>query len=103
MKFLLHYVGIGMAEAHQAVSYSKLVKHDYRTPDGYEKEYLQIARKLTSKSWKKSFGRMHRKLRNVFYPAHVESFWIILMLVMGIHFASDSSDLVNVVLNILPG
>lgn len=89
-----------MAEAHQAVSYSKLVKHDDRTSDSYEKEYLQRLRKLKSKSWKKQLNRIHRKLRNVVYPAHVESFWIIFILVMCVHFATGNVafDFVSLVL-----
>ncbi|KAJ6636276.1 Carnitine O-palmitoyltransferase 1, liver isoform [Pseudolycoriella hygida] len=94
-----------MAEAHQAVSYSKLVKHDHRASEIHEKEYLQLVQKSKSKSWKERLNQFSKKLHNICYPNHVESFWIIFLLVMGLHFATDkaSFDFVSLVQDIQPG
>lgn len=88
-----------MAEAHQAVSYSNLVKHDHQTSARHENEYLQQSHRLKSKSWKKRCGQINRKIRNAIYPVHVESFWIISIMVMSFHFATEKNpfDLVNFV------
>lgn len=69
-----------MAEAHQAVSYSKLIKSDHGE--------INPIRKTRSKSWIKWLTQANRKLRNAVYPAHVESFWVISTLVLALHFAS---------------
>lgn len=93
-----------MAEAHQAVSYSKLIKHDY-AEDNLDKKVLQLVWKSGLKSWKKRLTNIDRKLRNAVYPAHVESFWVITMLVIAFHFASTKVpfDLVNILADSLPG
>lgn len=69
------------------------------------KEVLQLVKKSGSKSWGKRLSQINRKLRNAIYPAHVESFWVISVLVMAIHFATMKVpfDLVTVVANHLPG
>lgn len=92
-----------MAEAHQAVSYSKIIKHDY-TEDNLVKKVLQLVWKSGLKSSKKRLTNVNRKLRNAVYPSHVESFWVISMLVMGLHFASKivPFNLVNVVAENFP-
>lgn len=99
-----------MAEAHQAVSYSKLVKHsDQQAPEKrkrkFENDLIQSYQQVRSKSWTKRFKQLHMKLRNFVYPAHLESFWVISVLVMGLHFAAQKVpyDLVNVVIRRIPG
>lgn len=77
-----------MAEAHQAVSYSKLVKHDQYASESHEKEHFKLVHELKSKSWAKRLDQITRKLHNIVYPAHVQSFWIIFSLVMAIHFTA---------------
>lgn len=93
-----------MAEAHQAVSYSKLIKEDH-TEVNHDTEVLRLVWKSGRKSWEKRLTQLNRKLRNAVYPAHVESFWLIFMLVMALHFSSKRLpfDVVNVVAFYLPG
>lgn len=102
-KWLLY--SIGMAEAHQAVSYSKLVKHDQNTSHNHDKEHLQFVCESKPKSWEKWLNQIARKLYNAVYPAHVQSFWIILLLVMALHFGGRKVpfDLVYIVLGLLSG
>lgn len=92
-----------MAEAHQAVSYSNLVKHDHHT-ENHDREYLQFIRKVKSKSWEKRLDQISRRLRNFIYPAHVESLWIICSVVICLHYAAKKVpyDLVDVVVGLLP-
>lgn len=94
-----------MAEAHQAVSYSKLVRHDQHTSDNHDKEHLQFVCESKSKSWEKWLNQIARKLCNAVYPAHVQSFGLILLLVMGLHFGGRKVpfDLVNIVRGLLSG
>ncbi len=95
-----------MAEAHQAVSYSNLVKHhDHQKSDNhYDKHHIQFDGHQQSKSWNKWLSQFTRKLRNFVYPAHVESFWILFMVMMVLHFAMRVPfDVVDVVIGLLPG
>lgn len=93
-----------MAEAHQGVSYSKLIKEDH-TEDNHDKEVLQLVWKSGTKSWEERLTKLNSKLRNAVYPAHVESFWVISMLIMALHFSSKKLplDVVNIVASYLPG
>ncbi|KAG4080232.1 hypothetical protein HA402_010724 [Bradysia odoriphaga] len=91
-----------MAEAHQAVSYSKLVRShgDRRTSDSdYDNDLTQ----LKSISWTRRLSKLTRKIRNVVYPAHIEGIWIIFMLVTCLHFVADKVpfNLVTVILGLL--
>lgn len=40
------------------------------------------------KSWRKRFVRYKIKVHNGVYPAHLESLWIVLAIVMALHFSS---------------
>lgn len=93
-----------MAEAHQGVSYSKLIKEDH-TEANHDKEVLQLVWKSGTKSWEERLTQIKSRIRNAVYPAHLESFWVISMLVMAIHFSSRKVpfDTVNVVAFYLPG
>lgn len=92
-----------MAEAHQAVSYSELVKPAHTDAD-HDREVLQLVWKSGLKSWKKRIARYNTKIRNGVYPAHLESLWIISALVTAFHFSAKNVpfDLVNVLLKITP-
>lgn len=81
-----------MAKAHQAA----------HSNENHDKEVLELLQ--NSRSWKKWMKHINRKLHDAVYPAHVESFWIISMLVMALHFASIKVpfDLVNKVAGNLP-
>lgn len=85
-----------MAEAHQAISYSKQIKHD--------QEVLQLVWVSGLRSWKKRFAKFKSKVKNGVYPAHLESLWLIMGTVMAVHFATQKVplDLVNILLKILP-
>lgn len=69
------------------------------------KEVVELVKKSGSKSWKKRFSQINYKLRNAVYPAHVESYWVISVLVMALHFATNKVpfDLVTIVANQFPG
>lgn len=92
-----------MAEAHQAVSYSGLIKHEH-TDTNHHKEVLQLVWQSGLRSWKKRLARFKTKVRNGVYPAHVESLWIIMGLVMGLHFSQRAFpyDLVNYFMKFMP-
>lgn len=89
-----------MAEAHQAVSYSELIKHD-PTETNHDKEVLQLVWKSGFKTWKKRVTHLTRKIRNAVYPAHLESLGIIIAMILAVHCASQKVpfDLVNVFAN----
>lgn len=93
-----------MSEAHQAVSYSKLIKEDH-TEANHDKEVLRLVFKSGTMAWEKGLTQLYGKLRNAVYPAHVESFWFISMLVMALHFSSKKLpfDAVHLVGSQLPG
>lgn len=86
-----------MAEAHQAVSYSELIKPEH-TDANHDQEVLQLVWRSGLRSWKERLDRWKRKIRNGVYPAHLESLWIVMALVMAIHFSSRKVpyDLVNI-------
>lgn len=92
-----------MAEAHQAVSYSKLIK-DEHTDTNHHKEVLNLVWQSGLKSWKKRLGQFLSKVRNGVYPAHLESLWLIMGLVMALHFSQKRVpyDLVNYFMKIMP-
>lgn len=92
-----------MAEAHQAVSYSELIKLEH-TDVNHDQEVLQLVWQSGLRSWKKRIALYKTKVRNGVYPAHLESFWIITVLVMALHFNAKRVpyDLVNVVVEFMP-
>lgn len=92
-----------MAEAHQAVSYSELIKHEH-TDTNHRLDVLNLVWASGLRSWKKRFARFRSKVRNGVYPAHLESLWIILGIVVAIHFSEKKVpyDLVNVFIKFLP-
>lgn len=92
-----------MGEAHQAVSYSELIKQEH-TEANHDKEVLQLVLRSGLKSWKKKMSHIKRKVRNSVYPAHLETLWISIAIVTALHFASQKVpfDLVNVVIKNFP-
>lgn len=92
-----------MAEAHQAVSYSELIKQE-STDANHHKEILQLVWQSGVRSWKKRLARTKSKIRNGVYPAHLESLWVIMALVMAVHFFTRKVpyDLVNYFLQLMP-
>lgn len=92
-----------MAEAHQAVSYSGLIKHEH-TDANHDQEVLQLVWQSGLRSWKKRIARSKNKLRNGVYPAHIESLWVMIVIVMALHFSTQTLpyDLVNVFLRLMP-
>lgn len=92
-----------MAEAHQAVSYSELIKQEH-TDENHDKEVLVLVFKSGVRSWKKRIGRSINKARNGVYPAHLESLFIIIGAVMALHFANQRVpfDLMNKFLPLMP-
>lgn len=92
-----------MAEAHQAVSYSELIKHEH-TDANHDQEVLQLVWQSGVRSWKKRLGRFKNKVRNGAYPAHVESLWIIMGIAMALHFSKNKVpyDLVNYFIKYMP-
>jgi carnitine O-palmitoyltransferase 1, liver isoform len=92
-----------MAEAHQAVSYSELIKQEH-TDANHDKEVLFLIGKSGLRSWKKRIARSINKIRNGVYPAHLESLFIIIGAVMALHFAKQKVpfDLMNKFLPLMP-
>jgi carnitine O-palmitoyltransferase 1, liver isoform len=92
-----------MAEAHQAVSYAELIKNEH-TDTNHDKEVLQLVWQSGWRSWKKRIARSKNKLRNGIYPAHIESLWVVIGVVMALHFATQKVpyDLVNILIKIMP-
>lgn len=92
-----------MAEAHQAVAYSELIKHDH-TDVNHDKEVLQLVWQSGLKSWKKRIARYQRNVRNRVYPAHLESLWVITVLVMALHFSAQRVpyELDNIYIKFMP-
>lgn len=92
-----------MAEAHQAVSYSELIKHEH-TDTNHRLDVLKLVWQSGLRSWKKRFARFRSKVRNGVYPAHLESLWLIMGLVMAFHFSATKIpfDLVNVFMQFSP-
>lgn len=93
-----------MAESHQNVVDSMLISDDHSTIKTRH-DYLQPTFASERKSWKKRWAKMMSKLRNAVYPAHLETFWVISMLVMAIHFSSEKNylDSVRLIVSSLPG
>lgn len=93
-----------MAEAHQAVSYSELIKPEH-TDANHDKEVLELVWQSGWRPWKKRIARFRSKIRNGVYPAHLESFWIIILLVNAIHFSTNAKlpfDLINIFMRYTP-
>lgn len=92
-----------MAEAHQAVSYSQLIKHEH-TDANHDQEVLQLVWQSGVRSWKKRFAKFKSKVKNGVYPAHLESLWIVIGAAIAVHFGTRKVpfDLVNTFLKIMP-
>jgi carnitine O-palmitoyltransferase 1, liver isoform len=92
-----------MAEAHQAVSYSELIKNEH-TDTNHDKEVLQLVWQSGVRSWKKRIARTKNKLKNGIYPAHIESLWAVIAVVMALHFSTKKVpyDLVNNIIKVMP-
>lgn len=92
-----------MAEAHQAVSYSALIKQE-PTDTNHHKEVLKLVWLSGFRSWKKRLARVKTKVRNGVYPAHLESLWVVIGVVMALHFSKKSVpyDMVNFLIKLMP-
>lgn len=93
-----------MAEAHQAVSYSELIKPEH-TDANHDKEVLELVWKSGWRSWKKRIARYRAKLRNGIYPAHWDTLWLLIVLVNAIHFSTRARlpfDLNNILMRFTP-
>lgn len=73
-----------MKESHQSVSHSFI--HKYRDAND-DKAMLCNS---TFRSWRKKFTILRNEIRNSAYPAHVESLWILIALVIGLHFTDKT-------------
>jgi len=74
-----------MAEAHQAISYSESLIHQHSNAN-HDQEVLQLVWQSGWRSWKKRFAKFRSGVRNGLYPAHLESLWVVLAIVLGLHF-----------------
>ncbi|XP_070506218.1 carnitine O-palmitoyltransferase 1, liver isoform isoform X2 [Chironomus tepperi] len=92
-----------MAEAHQAVAFSFAITHEGWNVD-YDREVLNLVWQSGVRSWKKRLARIKAGIRNGAYPAHLESLWVIMILVTLMHYASKKVpyDLVNTTMKIMP-
>jgi carnitine O-palmitoyltransferase 1 len=92
-----------MADAHQATAYGTSVIHEH-TDANHSQEVLQLVWQSFLRSLKKRIARTSNEFRNGVYPAHVESLWIIMGIVMALHFATQSVpyDLVNYLIKFMP-
>lgn len=92
-----------MAEAHQAVAFSFAITHEGWNVN-YDSEVLHLVWQSGVRSWKKRFARIKAGIKNGAYPAHLESFYVIIILVTLLHFASKRVpfDLVNTCMKIMP-
>lgn len=92
-----------MAEAHQATSYSTSLIHEH-TDANHDQEVLQLVFQSGLRSWRRRFARFRTKIRNGVYPAHLESLWIIIAVVMGFHFYKQNTpfDVVNTIFRFMP-
>lgn len=54
-------------------------------PEADNEKVLSVIWKSGLKSWRKRFIRFKTKVRNGAYPAHIESFWVIMSLVTMLH------------------
>jgi carnitine O-palmitoyltransferase 1 len=92
-----------MAEAHQAVAFSFAITHEGWNVN-YDREVLHLVWESGVRSWKKRVARIKAGIRNGAYPAHLESLYVILILVTLLHFSSKRVpyDLVNTTMNVMP-
>ncbi|KAG4075246.1 hypothetical protein HA402_003037 [Bradysia odoriphaga] len=93
-----------MPKAHQDTLNSRLIRED-NAEINHNDESSQFTFECGKRSWTQRRTKILRKLRNAVYPAHLETFWVISILVMAIHFTSEktSLNLVKLVVLYLPG
>ncbi|KAG5684908.1 hypothetical protein PVAND_014118 [Polypedilum vanderplanki] len=67
-------------------------------------EILQLVWLSGLKSWKHRYAVFKRKVQNGVYPAHLESLFVIIVVVMAFHFSSTKVpyDLLNTFISLLP-
>jgi carnitine O-palmitoyltransferase 1, liver isoform len=70
----------------------------------HEEKILNLVWLSGVKSWRNRFARFIWKIKNGVYPAHLESFFVILALVMAFHYSSTKVpyDLLNAMVAVLP-
>lgn len=92
-----------MAEAHQAVAFSFSITHEGWNVN-YDREVLHLIWESGLRSWKKRIARVKSGVRNGVYPAHLESFWVLIGLVTLLHFSIKKVpyDMVNYFVKIMP-
>ncbi|KAG5684913.1 hypothetical protein PVAND_014123 [Polypedilum vanderplanki] len=92
-----------MAEAHQAVAFSFAITHEGFNVN-YDREVLHLVWESGVRSWKKRVARIKAGIKNGAYPAHLESLYVIMILVTLLHFSNKTVpyDLVNTFMNVMP-
>jgi carnitine O-palmitoyltransferase 1 len=70
----------------------------------HEDKILNLVWRSGLKSWKSRFIQFKRKVENGVYPAHLESLFVIIALVMAFHYSSTKVpyDLLNTFVSLLP-
>jgi carnitine O-palmitoyltransferase 1 len=70
----------------------------------HQDEILQLVWLSGLKSWRHRYAVFKRKVQNGVYPAHLESLFIIIAIVMAFHFSSTKVpyDLLNTFISLLP-
>lgn len=84
-----------------AASYSSSLIHE---TDADNQKVLTLIWKSGLRSWRKRFVQFKIKVRNGAYPAHLESLWIIMGLVLALHFSAYNipHDPVNKLVGTMP-
>lgn len=92
-----------MAEAHQATHFGSSNIHDH-TEENHDKEVLKLLWNSGCRSWKKKSGKFKNSVKNLIYPAHIESLWIITGMVLAVHFGGNDVpfNVSNRILHCLP-
>lgn len=74
-----------MTEAHQL---SSIEEH---RDINYDKDLGQRVYNLIFRSWRQRIAMFRNTVRNSAYPAHIESLWILMATLVGLHFADINS------------
>ncbi|KAL0280460.1 UNVERIFIED_CONTAM: hypothetical protein PYX00_001740 [Menopon gallinae] len=73
-----------MAEAHSAVAFSFSITHEGWDVN-FDREVLNLVWASGVRSWKKRIARFKNSIKNGVYPASVQSFWVTVAVLMGLH------------------
>ncbi|KAF2879155.1 hypothetical protein ILUMI_27007 [Ignelater luminosus] len=75
-----------MAEAHSAVAFSFTVTHEGWDVN-FDREVLNLVWQSGIRSWKKRLARFQNSVHNGVYPGHLWSLWVLMSVVIGVHFS----------------